>query len=423
MLLRDPLGTLDDRASMGDRQIRFRLGLQQVSFLHEPADVRSALVAQRAKVGKGDTLDGLRLVLGSGLIVVDGPEHLRQRRALSAAFSAQHSTRWAEAVAAAAERHTAAWQAGQVIAVDEELLALSLVAAGFALFDHDLGPAARQVGAALRQLSDLSMLASLPFAGALSRSPLPFARRFRAARAALDEAVAPIVAAAPAAAPGSVLAAVRAIVQETPAPDRRRAIRDHVLTLLVAGHITTGNALAWASSLIAMHPEAEDRLGGEVDAIGRDVPLRGDAVAALPWARAVFAEALRLYPPAWAIGRRATHDVSLDGCVIPKGSLVVACPWLTHRDERFHADPHGFDPGRWSEGEGRATANGTYYPFGVGSRKCVGEPLAWLEGALVLAAIARRWRLRPVDGRPVVPRPEITLSPNGGLRMRVEARP
>jgi cytochrome P450 len=99
----------------------------------------------------------------------------------------------------------------------------------------------------------------------------------------------------------------------------------------------------------------------------------------------------------------------------------VATPWLTHRDARYHADPHRFDPGRWLQGDDHAMA-GSYYPFGVGSRKCVGEPLAWLEGAIVLAAVARRWRLRPVEAGAVVPRPEITLSPKGRLRMRVEAR-
>jgi cytochrome P450 len=421
-LLRDPLRTLDEHAARSDGPLVFRVGRRRVAFLRAPGDVRSAFIAQRSRVGKGDTLDGLRLVLGSGLITVDGPEHLRQRRAMSPAFAASHAAAWGDAVAATAERHVAGWTDGDVVAIDEEMLALSLVAAGLALFEHDLAPVARPVGAALRQLSDLSILASVPFAGALSRSPLPFARRFRSARTVLHDAVAPIVDAAPSARPGSVLAAVRDLASAVPAAERAATIRDQVLTLLVAGHVTTGNALAWAAWLLACNPDAQARLETEVDDAAGDRSVRGSDVSDLPWARAVFAESLRLYPPAWAIGRRATDDVRLDGCVMPKGSLIVATPWLTHRDARYHANPHRFDPDRWMVQDSHSAPAGSYYPFGVGSRKCVGEPLAWLEGALVLAAVARGWRLHPPGDGPVVPRPEITLSPKGRLRMRVEAR-
>jgi cytochrome P450 len=259
-------------------------------------------------------------------------------------------------------------------------------------------------------------LASLPFAASLARSPLPVARRFRSARAVLHEAVEPIVAAIPDAEAGSVLAAVADAASTVPVSERPTMMRDQILTLLVAGHVTSGNAFAWATYLISRDRDAEERLAREVAAVAPGRPIRGDDLERLPFARAVFAEALRLYPPAWAIGRRAVSDVPIDGTVIPKGAIVVASPWLSHRDGRHHPRADDFDPTRW---HGDVHTSDAFYPFGMGPRRCLGETVAWVEGTLVLAAIARRWRVRLARRVPVEPRPEITLSPRSGLPMRI----
>lgn len=427
-LLRDPLRTLERLAADGRSPILVRVAWRRLAFLADPDDVRAVFVDQRAALAKGDTLDGLRLVVGSGLVTADGPEHLRQRRSIAPAFSPGNADRWATAVADTAETHLSRWTGGDERAVDEEMLALALVAAGRALFDRDLTRDAAAVGSAIRTLADMSGLASLPFAGVAARTPLPIARRFRAARAVLDDVVAPIVDGATGAAPGSLLAAIAAAARDWPATERRGALRDHVVTFLVAGHVTTGNAIAWALHLLASDVAAADRLRGEVDRVTGGAPVRGVDADRLPYARAAFAEALRLYPPAWAIGRRAVADIQVGRTRIREGSLIVACPWLTHRDARWYPEPLRFDPERWlTDGawDGRAVSPSrapAYYPFGIGSRKCIGEPLAWLEGTLILAAVARRWVLSPTSGAPVVPRPEITLSPRGGLPMRVVAR-
>jgi cytochrome P450 len=415
-LLWDPLGTLLRLATGGRRIISLRVGWQRVVFLHDPADVRSALVDQRATLAKGDTLDGLRLVLGSNVITADGADHAHQRRALAPAFSARRRDEWAAVVADVAEQRLDRWHAGDVRPIEQEMLDLTLIVAGRALFGHDLTPQARVFGDALRQLSDLSGLASLPFAESLARTPLPVARRFREARAVLREAVDPIVDSIPNAKPDSVLAAVAEAASTKPVSERRTMMRDQVLALLVAGHVTSGNALAWATYLISSDRAVEERLAREAAAVAPDRRLRGDDLEQLPCARAVFAEALRLYPPAWAIGRRAMSDVSIDGTVIPRGAIVVASPWLSHRDNRHHLRADDFDPSRWQDG---ARTSDVFYPFGMGPRRCLGETLAWVEGTLVLAAIARRWRVRIARPLPVEPRPEITLSPRGGLPMRI----
>jgi cytochrome P450 len=259
-------------------------------------------------------------------------------------------------------------------------------------------------------------LASLPLAALLARGPLPIARRFREARDVLRDAVDPIVDVIPGAKPGSVLSAVAEAAATVPVSERRTMMRDQVLTLLVAGHVTSGNALAWATYLVSRDRDVEQRLAREVAAAAPERRLSGDDLERLPYARAVFAEALRLYPPAWAIGRRAVSDVPVDGTVIPKGAIVVASPWLSHRDGRHHPRADDFDPSRWRDG---VHTSDIFYPFGMGPRRCLGETLAWVEGTLVLAATARRWRVCIARRVPVEPRPEITLSPRGGLPMRV----
>jgi len=207
-------------------------------------------------------------------------------------------------------------------------------------------------------------------------------------------------------------------------PDRQ--VRDEVLTLMLAGHETTANALAWSWLLLDRHPGAAGRLHAEVD------PLPGapgyDDLDRLPWTRAVVAETMRLYPPAWVIGRRMLADVTLDGWTIPARSICMACQWVTHRDARWWTEPLAFRPERWMTADGRydeaapGQPRGAYFPFGMGRRVCIGESFAWTEAVLVLGALARDWAPTLRSGHPVDVRPAITLRPAHGLPMALRRR-
>jgi cytochrome P450 len=205
-------------------------------------------------------------------------------------------------------------------------------------------------------------------------------------------------------------------------------LHDELLTLFLAGHETTSNALTWTFYLLAQHPDAEARLHAELDAVlgppgaGR-APVPDD-VPALPYTRQVLAESMRLFPPAWVIGRRATEAFEIGGYAVPARTVVLTSQWVVHRDPRWFADPLRFDPARWAPEAAAARHRFSYFPFGAGTRVCIGEQFAWTEGVLVLAAVARRWRLRLAAGEleRVRPEPIVTLRPRGGVRMRVEAR-
>jgi cytochrome P450 len=199
-------------------------------------------------------------------------------------------------------------------------------------------------------------------------------------------------------------------------------VRDEAITLLVAGHETTGATLAWAWSLLAAHPDVAARLHAAIDAAVGDRDPTVEDLPALEYARMVFAEALRLYPSATALPRQAVKPVVLGGYTVPKGAVVMAGAWSCHHDARFWDDPEAFRPERWAA-EAKATRpKFAFFPFGGGARVCIGEAFAWMEGTLVLATLARRWTAAAAAGHTVVPEALFTVRPKGGLPMVLTRR-
>jgi len=199
-------------------------------------------------------------------------------------------------------------------------------------------------------------------------------------------------------------------------------VRDEALTLFLAGHETTANALTWTWYLLSQHPEVERRLHAEIDSVlqGR-APELAD-VPELRYTEMILAEALRLYPPAWAIGRMATGPFSLGGVDVPAKSICILSPYLVQRDPRWFPDAERFDPERWTPEARDSRPKFSYFPFGGGARVCIGERFAWMEGVIVMAAIAQKWKLRLAPNQTVEPLPLITLRVKNGLRMIVESR-
>jgi cytochrome P450 len=199
-------------------------------------------------------------------------------------------------------------------------------------------------------------------------------------------------------------------------------LRDEIVTLLMAGHETTANALTWAWHLLSRHPHAEAALHAELaHVLGGRVPTADD-LPQLEYARRVLSETMRLYPPAWMIERRPLEDFEAGGYIIPSGTIVLMSQYLVHRDPRWWSEPEHFDPDRWAPDRQALRPKFAYFPFGGGARMCIGEHFAWMEGVLVLATLAQRWRMRYEE--PVGPKAEplVTLRPRGGMPMRLEQR-
>ena len=199
-------------------------------------------------------------------------------------------------------------------------------------------------------------------------------------------------------------------------------LRDELLTLALAGHETTANALTWTWYLLSQSPQAESRFHAEIDTVLQARLPTIDDIPKLTYTESVFAEGMRLYPPAWIIGRRALKDCQLSTCTIPARSLVLLSPFVMHRDSRFFANPLQFDPDRWSPEVKASRPKFSYFPFGGGSRQCIGEAFAWMEGVLLLATLGARWHMRLVRGHPVSLQPLVTLRPRFGMKMMLLKR-
>jgi len=410
-------------------------------LLAHPDDIRDVLVTNGRLFHKGRGLQRARLLLGEGLLTSEGEFHLRQRRLASPSFHRARVESYAHTMAAYAQRRAESWGDGQSVDVVREMAAYTLAVVGKTLFDADIEGEAHEIGDALSASIAAFNFMTLPMGEMLMRLPFPAVRRFEKARDRLDSTIYRMITERRASGEdrGDLLSMLL-LAQDTEGGSGGMSdvqLRDEAMTLLLAGHETTANALSWTWYLLSRNPEVEARLHAEVDALNGALPTAAD-LARLAYTRAVIAESMRIFPPAWVIGRTALTDYPVRDRVIRKGSLVLVSQWVTHHDPRWWDDAESFKPERWLEaGSKEAGKQGgadvgrfggqrggrfAYFPFGAGTRVCIGEQFAWMEATLALATFAQRWRLRLVPGHEVQPQAIITLRVRHGLPMTVHAR-
>ena len=400
------------------------LGRQKIYSVGHPDAIRDVLVTHQNKFKKSRMLERARVLLGDGLLTSEGDHHRRQRRLVQPAF---HRDRLAGYGAVMVERTAMLreqWKAGQSMDVLQEMMRLTLAIVAKTLFSTQVDSEADEIGTALTQVFDLFEIILMPFSEILEKLPLPAVRRFHRARKRLDETIYRLIAErrADGRDVGDLLSMLLLARDED---DQGRMtdqqVRDEALTLFLAGHETTSNALTWTWYLLSQNPPAEAAFHAELDRVlaGR-LPSFED-LPQLRYTESVLAESMRLFPPVWAIGRRALEDYPVGDYVIPARSVVLMSPYAVHRDPRWFPDPLEFRPERWLT-EDPARPKFAYFPFGGGARVCIGERFAWMEGVLILAALGQRWRLRLEPGHPVETHARITLRPKHGMRMIPEKR-
>lgn len=425
-LRRNPINFLMKLAREYGDLVYFKLGPQPVFLVNHPNYIRDVLVTHNGQFMKGEGLQRAKRLLGEGLLTSEGEFHLRQRRLAQPAFHRQRIAGYATTMTAYAARLGDEWQPGAELDVAREMMHLTLAIAGKTLFDTDVESEADEIGDALSQAMRLFNYLTLPFAQLLERLPLPAMKRFRQARARLDETIYRIIAARRASGEdrGDLLSMLIAARDEegdgTGMTDEQ--LRDEAMTIFLAGHETTANALTWTWYLLSQHPEIEKRLHAEIDEVLQGRLPAAEDYASLRYAEMVLAEAMRLYPPAWIIGRRALNDYKINGYHIPARAILLMSPYVMHHNQNYFPDPFKFDPERWTPERRTIRPKFSYFPFGGGPRLCIGEHFAWMEGVLVLATLAQRWRLRLAPGHPIELQPLVTLRPKYGMKMILEPR-
>jgi cytochrome P450 len=421
----DPIGFFQHLGDTYGPIAHYRLGPENIIFINDPELIREVLITQHSNFVKERTQDRMKILVGEGLITSSGEYHLRQRRLAQPAFHRARIDAYAKTMVERAVRLRESWRDGEQREVALEMMHLALSIVGKTLFDSDVEAEVEEIAAEVNAVMRLyNFLVALPRLERFLSLPIPGLLRFRRARARLDATVFRMIEEHRAGNRdrGDLLSMLLAARYEDGTVMTDQQLRDEVMTIFLAGYETTANALTWTWYLLSQNPEAELRMHEEIAAVlgGRDATI--EDVPKLRYTRIVAAESMRLYPPAWAMGRRAVRDFPLGDYFLPAKTSVFMSQYVMHRNPKYFPDPLRFDPERFSPEQESQRPRFAYFPFGGGARQCIGESFAWMELVLVLATIAQKWRLRLVPGHPVEPQPLITLRPRYGMKMTVHSR-
>jgi cytochrome P450 len=408
-----PLDFVADCAARYGDMVSFRLGRRQAYLVNHPDLVREVLVTTANAHRRGPIMQRARLMMGDGLLTSEEPLHTEQRRALQPAFHRERVAGYACIADEVMRTVAGSWQDGASIDVRGEMLRASLDVVGQSLFGSDLRGETQRIAEAVNASMVMMDLIFVPWSKQLLRFPFGRAARFREALRYLDDVIDRLIAAGEAGGDGIA----GWLLQRRQDAAWRRQVRDECLTLLLAGHETVANALTFALLLVAQRADIAERIGAEADLHAHLPP--GERVDRLRYARAVLAEAMRLYPPVWILGRTTRNDVSIGSQNVGANSVIFLSQWVVHRDARWFPEPLAFVPERFLDGSVQRQA---YFPFGAGSRQCIGESFAWMEGTLALAAIARRWRLELISDPQPPLTARVTLRPTTPVTIRVTTR-
>ncbi|HYL63192.1 MAG TPA: cytochrome P450 [Candidatus Methylomirabilis sp.] len=419
----DPLGYFSSVVREYGDIAGLRILSYRVYLINHPDYIEDVLVNHPRKFIKGRVLQANKRVFGKGLLTSEGDFWLRQRRLAQPAFHRARIAGYAATMVEYTERLLHEWQDREERDIHKEMMRLTLQIVGKTLFDADVEHDTQDVGKSMELLLKL---------GANFRRtifvpqwlPTPANLRIERAIRQIEKVLYRIIAERRASGrdAGDLLSMLLEAQDEDGSRMTDKQLRDEAITLFLAGHETTANAMSWTWWLLAKNPQAEARLHAELrDVLGGCPPSLED-LPRLVYTNHVITESMRLYPPAWGVARTCIEDHEIAGYPIPRGSGVSFSQWTVHRDPRWYDAPEEFRPERWEGDLLKRLPRFAYFPFGGGPRQCIGNAFAAMEAALILATVAQRFRFQLVEGRPVVPLASITLRPRYGIPVRVVSR-
>jgi cytochrome P450 len=419
---RSPIDLFTEVAAQGD-VVGLKFAHARYFFVNDVETVHHVLVDNNRNYTKSPNYKGLKLVLGEGLVTSEGEFWRRQRKLSQPAFHRDRVASFVTTMVEETDSMLAKWdeRVGEVIDVHAEMMKLTLRIVARTLFSTTVGAEADAIGEALgvaiRHANDYAEAVIKPPQWIPSRKNLRFKRSLKT----LDALVFRIIDTrrrGENADAHDLLALLMAATEDGRGMTDQQ-LRDEVMTLVMAGHETTANALAWTFYLLSKDPEVERRLRHDVrEGIGDAAPVAEDAPK-LRYASMVISESMRLFPPVWAFERQAIEDDVVGGFHVPAKSMVAISPYFLHRHRAYWDNPEGFDPERFSQQGSEGRPKFAYLPFGGGPRQCIGMGFAMMEAQMLLARIVQRFRLDLASPARVEPEPVVTLRPRGGLKMRL----
>jgi cytochrome P450 len=413
--------------------VHFTVFGRHIYQLNHPDLIEDFLIKNAAKHHRGIVMKRAKVVLGEGLLTSEEPFHMRQRRLAQPAFLRQRIAAYGEVIGQNAAAISKNWKSGTILDLREDMLELALRIVGKCLFDLDVQSRdeVKKISSAVDAFMGFLPLAILPFSEQIQRLPLPAMKRIHKGRADLDAIIYAMITERRRSPGdrGDLLSMLLEAVDTEESTGRMsdRQVHDECLTIMLAGHETTANGLSFALWLLAKDQDVQTRLHEEAGAVLGGRAPTADDYGRLPYATQVFSEALRLYPPVWVIARLCVQPYEIAGYPIKAGAVLLASQFVVHRDSRFYPEPLRFDPERFAvekkEGS-KGRPRFAFFPFAAGSRQCIGEGLAWMEGVLSLATIIRDWRvsLPPGASAEIALNAAISLRPKDGVVLLVERR-
>jgi len=404
--------------------VRIRLPGHEVFFLQSPRDIETVLLTSRTNFVKHSFFwRHVTAIFGKGLLTSEGEFWLKQRRLAAPAFHPDRIAAYGRMMTAFTDRMCRTWKPGEVRDVHQDMMRVTMEIVSKTLFDVEVADDVHSIessfDAVIREIAKrFRRPVRIPDA-----VPIPGNLRYNRGVAVLDRLVRRILTERRERPGdrGDLLSMLLAARDDDGAPMSDRQLRDELITLFSAGHETTAISLSWTLFLLSKNPAAEERVAAEIrDVLGGRLPEAAD-LTRLPYTHAVFQESIRLYPPAYVIGREALSDCVIGGYRIPARATIYFSPWVLHRDRRWYDEPGEFRPERWIDGLASRLPKYAYIPFGGGPRICIGERFATMEAVLMIATILQRFRLEMAGPDPV-PLQSTTLRPEGGPRMRIEPR-
>jgi cytochrome P450 len=422
---RDMLGFIERMRDYGD-VVRMRFFYLTVHFLYNPDHIEYVLSTNAKNFIKSRSLRTpfFKRLVGNGLLTSEGEEWKRQRRLAQPAFHRQRISAYGDVMVEYTERMISGWSDNEVRDIHRDMMRLTLEIVVKTLFDADISGDADKVGRVLSTMvKPFASQATLKWI-ADNRLPTPTHRRFNAAAREIDEIVYRLIAERRAGGcdRGDLLSMLVAARDEDGSQMSDRQLRDEVMTLFLAGHETTALTLSWAWYLLAQNPEVEKNFHAELDQVlGGRLPTVAD-MPRLQYTEKIAKESMRLYPPAYAVGREAVEDFELGGYRVPAGSQLFMFQWAMQRDPRYFTEPNRFYPERWTEEFTSRLPKYAYFPFGGGPRVCIGNYFALMEVVLLLATIGQRFRFSLLPEHPVSLMPAMSLRPADGIKVKVQNR-
>ena len=402
--------------------VSLSIGSAKSYIFNHPNLVDEVLSKQNQNCIKDISYRALEDVFGDGLLLSHGDSWKYHRRLMQSAFNSDRLSNYATQVVADTDLMLENWRLGEIRDVHREMSLLTAKIIMQAMFGVDATETAEKIVKAVDEImQQYSHQAETLY---LLPSWLPTFRNWRAneAKKRLNEIVEGVVEQRKQQTKDDILSTMLTAEDEAGNKLSNKELCDEVTTLLLAGYDTTANALTWTLMLLAQNPEVEAKLVAEVQSVLNNRPPTIHDLPQLPYTKMVLKESMRLYPPAWILGRELISDCKIGGYDFNRGTVIYFSQWAVHRDARWFDRPEQFDPDRWADNLEQRLPRCAYFPFGAGARVCIGKAFSMMEAKLILAMIIQKFHFALVSDLPIELLPSFTLRPKQGIKMAIASR-